>query len=233
MQNPCYMLVSLLIYKVVSLYLTNLDKTLIFITYVYVYVNDIDIENDYNASVISLHKESVNVRKFQSFKIKFFTDLVDIEYIFHFSIGTEHDQNVYGTLNNRCWVSQFKNWTTLIAVMKLIVVITLISRTTVIPILNQNFQVSYWIRKNEVSVRKPEILARKHEVSGRKNEVSVRKPKVSVRKPEVSVQNPEVSGTIFELETSVKVVYRNASVAETRNFELQCTEKPLFWLNES
>jgi hypothetical protein len=44
-----------------------------------------------------------------------------------------------------------------------------------------------------------------------KPEVSVRKPKVSVRKPEASVQNPEVSGKIFELETSVKVVFRNVS----------------------
>jgi hypothetical protein len=48
------------------------------------------------------------------------------------------------------------------------------------------------------------------------------KPEVSVRKPEVSVRKPEVSGKIFELEISVKVVFRNASVAQTRNFELLC-----------
>jgi hypothetical protein len=42
---------------------------------------------------------------------------------------------------------------------------------------------------------------------------------VSVRKPKVSVRKTEVSGEIFELETSVKVVIPNVSVAETRNFE--------------
>jgi hypothetical protein len=42
------------------------------------------------------------------------------------------------------------------------------------------------------------------------------------RTKKISVQNPEFSGKIFELETSVKVVFRNASVAETRNFELLC-----------
>jgi hypothetical protein len=57
-------------------------------------------------------------------------------------------------------------------------------------------------------------------VSVQKPEVSVRKPEVSVRKPEVLVRNPEVSSKFFELETSIQVVFRNASVAETRNFEL-------------
>jgi hypothetical protein len=55
-----------------------------------------------------------------------------------------------------------------------------------------------------------------------KHEVSVLKPKVSVQKPEVSVENPEVLDTIFGLETFVKVVFRNASVAETRKFQLLC-----------
>jgi hypothetical protein len=55
-----------------------------------------------------------------------------------------------------------------------------------------------------------------------KLEVSLRKPEVLVRKPKVSVRKPEVSGKIFEFETSVKVVFRNASVAETRNFKLLC-----------
>jgi hypothetical protein len=45
---------------------------------------------------------------------------------------------------------------------------------------------------------------------------------VSVRKPNVSVRKLEVLGKIFELETSVQVVIRNASVTETRNFELLC-----------
>jgi hypothetical protein len=49
-----------------------------------------------------------------------------------------------------------------------------------------------------------------------KPEVLVRKLEVSVRKPEVSVQNPEVSGKFFELETSVKVIFRNASVAKPK-----------------
>jgi hypothetical protein len=61
----------------------------------------------------------------------------------------------------------------------------------------------------------------KSEVSVGKPEVSVGKPEVSVRKPEVSVRKPEVSGKFFELETSVKVVFQNASVAETKNFKLQ------------
>jgi hypothetical protein len=68
----------------------------------------------------------------------------------------------------------------------------------------------------------PKFLFEKPEVLVRKPEVSVRKPEVSVRKPEVSVKNPEVSVKNFELETSVKVVFRNASVAKTRNFELLC-----------
>jgi hypothetical protein len=46
----------------------------------------------------------------------------------------------------------------------------------------------------------------------------------NVPKPKVSVQNPKVSGEIFELETSVKVVFRNASVAGTQNFELLFTQ---------
>jgi hypothetical protein len=48
----------------------------------------------------------------------------------------------------------------------------------------------------------------------------VGKTKIQFEKPAVLVQNPEVSGKIFELKTSVKAVFRNASVAETRNFEL-------------
>jgi formylmethanofuran dehydrogenase subunit A len=51
-----------------------------------------------------------------------------------------------------------------------------------------------------------------------KLEVSVRKPELSVKQSEVSVQNPEVSG-----KTSVKVFFRNASVAKTQNFELLCS----------
>jgi hypothetical protein len=42
------------------------------------------------------------------------------------------------------------------------------------------------------------------------------------KKSEVSARYPEVSGKIFELETSIKVVFQNASVAETRNFKLLC-----------
>jgi hypothetical protein len=53
----------------------------------------------------------------------------------------------------------------------------------------------------------------------RKPEISVKKPEVSVQNPEVSVQNPEVLGKIFELETSMKNVFRNAPVAEARNLE--------------
>jgi hypothetical protein len=67
----------------------------------------------------------------------------------------------------------------------------------------------FWFENPEVSVRKPEV--------------SVRKPEVSARKPEASARKPEVSGKNFKLETSVKVVFRNASVAETRNFNLLCT----------
>jgi hypothetical protein len=72
-------------------------------------------------------------------------------------------------------------------------------------------------------LKKPEISVRKPEVSLQKPEVSVRKSEVSVQNPEVPVLNPEVPGEIFELEISVKVVFRNASVAETRNFELLCS----------
>jgi hypothetical protein len=53
------------------------------------------------------------------------------------------------------------------------------------------------------------------------------KPEVSVQKPEVSVEKPEVSGKIFELETSIKIIFLNALVAETRNFELLCTSNCL------
>jgi hypothetical protein len=53
-----------------------------------------------------------------------------------------------------------------------------------------------------------------------KTKFRLEKPKVSGQNPEVSFQNPEVSGKIFELEISVKVVFRNALVAVTRNFEL-------------
>jgi hypothetical protein len=53
----------------------------------------------------------------------------------------------------------------------------------------------------------------------------VRKPEISIRKSEVSVQNLKVSDKIFELKTSVKVVFRNASVAETQNFELLSTSE--------
>jgi hypothetical protein len=67
-------------------------------------------------------------------------------------------------------------------------------------------------QKYEVSVVKPKV-------SVRKPEVSVRKPEVLVQKPEVLVRKPEVWFKIVELETSVKVVFRNASVAETQNFE--------------
>jgi hypothetical protein len=65
-------------------------------------------------------------------------------------------------------------------------------------------------------------LFRKPEVLVLKPKVLVQKPEVLIRKSEVSVRKPEVSGKIYELETSVKVVFRNASVAETRNFELLC-----------
>jgi hypothetical protein len=51
-----------------------------------------------------------------------------------------------------------------------------------------------------------------------KPEVLVRKSEISVQKPEVSVRKPEALCKVFELETSVKVVFRNASVAETKNF---------------
>jgi hypothetical protein len=71
-------------------------------------------------------------------------------------------------------------------------------------------------------------LIEKHETSVFKNtkfrfeklEVLVRKPEVLVRKAEVSFRKPDVSGKNFELETSVKIVFQNASVAETRNYKL-------------
>jgi hypothetical protein len=78
-------------------------------------------------------------------------------------------------------------------------------------------------KQHEASVRKPEVSFEKPKILVEKQEILVRKPEVSVRKPEVSVQKPEVSGYIFELETSVKVIFRNAPVAETRNLELLCT----------
>jgi hypothetical protein len=71
--------------------------------------------------------------------------------------------------------------------------------------------------------QKHEVLVQNNRSSVRKPEVSVQKPEVLVRKPEVSVQNPKASGKYFELETSVKVVFRNALVAETQNFELLCS----------
>jgi hypothetical protein len=67
--------------------------------------------------------------------------------------------------------------------------------------------------KPEVSVQKSQSFGSKSEISVQNPEFSVRIPEVSVRKPEVWVQNPEVSGKFFEFETSVKVVFRNASVA--------------------
>jgi hypothetical protein len=81
--------------------------------------------------------------------------------------------------------------------------------------------------KPEVSFRKPEVSVQKPEVSIGKPEVSVGKPEVSVGKPEISVEKPEVPDKSFELETSVKVFFRNASVSETRNFELLCTRRLL------
>jgi hypothetical protein len=71
------------------------------------------------------------------------------------------------------------------------------------------------IKTQNSGFQKHEVSARKNEVSVQKPEVSVQKPEVSVRKPEISVQNPEVSSKIFELETSVKIVFWNASVTET------------------
>jgi hypothetical protein len=67
-------------------------------------------------------------------------------------------------------------------------------------------------------------LVQKPEISVRKTEVSIKKHEVSGQKPEVSVRKPVVSGKIFELETYVKAVFQNASVAETRNFELLCID---------
>jgi hypothetical protein len=100
--------------------------------------------------------------------------------------------------------------------------------------LNRNFVINFvWIGYSEVSVAKnPGINTRnlckannfglkirnfgfqKQEILGRKNEVLV--PEVLV--PEVSVQETRSFGS--KPRSSVKVVFRNASVAETRNFEL-------------
>jgi hypothetical protein len=49
------------------------------------------------------------------------------------------------------------------------------------------------------------------------------KSEVSVKQLQVSGRKSEVSSKILDPETSVKVVLRNASVAETRNFELLCS----------
>jgi hypothetical protein len=114
-------------------------------------------------------------------------------------------------------------------------------------------------RKNKVSVRKTRSFGSKipkfrfeNPQFWFKTEVSVRKPTVSVQnrsfgskipkfrfdnpqysfKTEVSVRKPEVSGAFFEFATSVKVVFRNASVADTRNFDLLCKFFSLFILVE-
>jgi hypothetical protein len=79
---------------------------------------------------------------------------------------------------------------------------------------------NFLCKTNNFALKTRNFGFQKHEVSVRKPEVSVRKPENSVRKPENSVQNPEVSGKFFELEPSVKVVFQNASVTETRNFKL-------------
>jgi hypothetical protein len=71
----------------------------------------------------------------------------------------------------------------------------------------------------KVSVQKSQSIGSKTPSFGSKTRSSVRKPEVSVRKPEVSVQNPKISGKFFGLKISVKVVHRNASVAETRNLD--------------
>jgi hypothetical protein len=69
------------------------------------------------------------------------------------------------------------------------------------------------------------IFASKHEFPVFRNtKFRFENPKFRLKNPEVSVQNHEVSGKIFELETSLKVVFRNASVAETQNFELLCRD---------
>jgi hypothetical protein len=52
------------------------------------------------------------------------------------------------------------------------------------------------------------------------NNIGLKTRKFDFQKYEVSVRKPEVWFKIVELETSVKVVFRNASVAETQNFEL-------------
>jgi hypothetical protein len=67
----------------------------------------------------------------------------------------------------------------------------------------------FWFENPEVSVQKSRSFGLKTPSFGKKTEVSVK--------------NPKVSSKIFELETSVKVVLRNASVAETQNFELLYT----------
>jgi hypothetical protein len=77
---------------------------------------------------------------------------------------------------------------------------------------SQNFgRTIFFLQNEQLRFKNTKLRFKKHEVS--------------VRKPEVSVRKPEVSGKNFEPETSVKVVFRNASVAETRNFDLLCWTK--------
>jgi hypothetical protein len=73
---------------------------------------------------------------------------------------------------------------------------------------------NFALKTQNFGFQKPEVSFEKSEVLVGKPEASDRKPEVSFPKPEVSVRKPEVSGKFFELETTVKVVFRNVSVAD-------------------
>jgi hypothetical protein len=70
---------------------------------------------------------------------------------------------------------------------------------------SRNQHLNFGLKTRNFSFQKPEVSVRKIWSFGSK----ISKFQVSVRKPEVSIGKPEVSGKMFELETSVKVVFRN------------------------
>jgi hypothetical protein len=85
----------------------------------------------------------------------------------------------------------------------------------------QNFEHFSSFRLAETSIETPEVSVGRKKILCKTKNFALKTRNFGFREHEVSVRKPEVSGKIFELETSVKVVFRNASAVETesRNFE--------------
>jgi hypothetical protein len=82
-----------------------------------------------------------------------------------------------------------------------------------------------WFKNTTLGFSKTRSFSWKTQSFGSKNpKFRFVKPEVSVRKTEVWVRKPEVSGQTFQLKTSVKVVFRNASVYSNSKFRVCATD---------